>query len=189
MTLLAVVLIGALSLINFALTFAVIRQVRRYGELLAGRWSGRAQPAWHIQAGSPAPEFTATTVSGGRVSLSDLIGAQSVIAFFEVGCPPCRAQLPGFARYARSFPGGAAQVLAVVFGREGKREETTDDYVRELAGVATVVVEPSRGPMAQAFSVSGYPTIYVLDERGRVETSGMAVGQIAAAALALRSRP
>jgi peroxiredoxin len=184
MTNVAVVLIGVLSLVNFTLTFAVIRQVRRYGEMLASRGAGRRQPAWHIQAGSPAPEFTAATVSGGRVSLSDLTGARSVVAFFGVGCPPCRAQLPEFTRYARSFPGGAAQVIAVVIETEGRREEKADDYVRELAGAATVVVEPREGPMVQAFSVSGQPTIYVLDERGRVETSGMAVRQVAAAATA-----
>lgn len=182
MTNVAVVVIGVLGLVNFTLTFAVIRQVRRYGELLASRGAGRGQPAWHIQAGSPIPEFTAATVSGGRVSLSDLIGARSLIAFFAVGCPPCRVQLPEFIRYARSFPGGAAQVLAVVVESGGKREEKSDDYVRELAGVATVVVEPHGGLAAQAFSVSGQPTIYVLDERGRVETSGMAVRQVAAAA-------
>jgi peroxiredoxin len=184
MTNVAVVVIGVLGLVNFALTFAVIRQVRRYGEQLASRGAGRGQPAWHIQAGSPAPEFTAITVSGGRVSLSDLTGARSVVAFFAVGCPPCRMQLPEFTRYARSFPGGAAQVLAVVVEPEGRREEKADDYVRELAGVATVVVEPRGGPTVQAFSVSGQPTIYLLDERGRVETSGMAVRQVAAAATA-----
>jgi peroxiredoxin len=178
----AVVLIGVLSLVNFTLTFAVIRQVRRYGEQLAMRGAGRGQPPWHMQAGSPVPEFTATTVSGGRVSLSDLTGARSMVAFFAVGCPPCRVQLPEFTRYARSFPGGPAQVLAVVVEPEGKREETADDYIRALAGVATVVVEPHGGPTAQAFSVSGQPTIYVLDERGRVETSDMAVRRIAAAA-------
>jgi peroxiredoxin len=184
MTNLAVVFIGVLGLVNFALTFAVIRQVRRYGELLASRGAGRGQPAWHLQAGSRVPEFTAATVSEGRVSLSDLTGASSMIAFFSVGCPPCRVQLPEFTRYARSFPGGATQVLAVVFSPEGEGDEKADDYVRELAGVATVVVEPMGGPTTQAFSVSGYPTIYVLDERGRVVTSGMAVRQVAAAATA-----
>jgi thiol-disulfide isomerase/thioredoxin len=182
MTNLAVVLIGVLSLVNFVLTFAVIRQLRRFGEQLAGRGAGRRLPEWHIQAGSPIPEFTATTFSGGRVSLSDLTGARSVVAFLFVGCAPCRALLPELARYARSFPGGAAQVLAVVVKAEGEREENPHDYVRELAGAATVVVEPRGGPTAQAFSVSGYPTIYLLDERGRVETSGWAVRQIAAAA-------
>jgi peroxiredoxin len=181
MTNVAVVLIGALSLINLMLTFAVIRQVRRYGERLAGRGAGSVQPGWHIQAGKQIPEFTATTVSGGRVSLSDLTGARSVVAFFGVGCAPCRMQLPEFAQYARSFPGGAAQVLAVVLESEEGPEEKTDDYVQELTGAATVVVEPRGGPTAQAFSVTGQPTIYVLDERGRVETSGMAIRQVAAA--------
>jgi len=40
------------------------------------------------------------------------------------------------------------------------------------------------GQAAQAFSVSAYPTIYVLDEQGRIETSGGAVRQIVASASA-----
>jgi thiol-disulfide isomerase/thioredoxin len=189
MTNVAVVLIGVLSLFNLMLTFAVIRQVRRFGEQSAGRGAGPAQqPPWHIQAGSPIPDFTTTSVSGEPVSLGDLTGARSMIGFFSSGCGPCTLQVPIFARYAKSFPGGAAQVLAVVFPSQEETPETPEipetppsEYVQQLAGVATVVTEPLDGPTARAFMVTGYPTYYVLDERGQVEISGHSMSRIAAA--------
>jgi peroxiredoxin len=174
----AVTLIGVLSLLNLALTFVVIKQMRRRGGQAANRGAPGGPRPWHLAAGSAAPEFTVQAVSGETVSLSDLTGARSVVAFFSVGCPPCRMQLPELKAYARSVPGGAAQVLAVVCGAA----DEAADYVRELADAATVVVEPIAGPAAQAFSVSAYPTIYVLDERGRIETSGGAVRQVATSA-------
>ena len=183
MTDVAVVLVGALSLVNLMLTFAVIRQVRRLGEQSAERGAGLAQqPSWHIQAGIPVPEFTTTSVSGERVSLGDLTGARSLIGFFNEGCTPCRLQLPIFVQHAKSFPGGLAQVLAVVVAsEEAPPVGPADDYLQQLAGVATVVTEPVAGPAATAFMVTGYPTFYVLDERGQVETSAHAISRIVAA--------
>jgi peroxiredoxin len=178
MTNLAVALIGALSLINLMLTFAVIRQLRRHGELPShGPGLDTHRPPWHLPPGTPAPEFTAETVTGETISLSDLTGSRSVVAFLAMNCAPCREQLPQLREYASSIPGGAAQVLAVVIGDR----EKADRYMRELSGVATVVVEPIHGPVVQAFSVGGYPTIYALDERGQIQASGGAVRQIIAA--------
>jgi len=136
MTNVAVALIGVLCLLNFALTFAVIRQVRRQGERAAIHGESGGRRLWHLTAGSAAPEFTVQAVSGETVSLSDLAGARSVVAFFSVGCAPCQIQLPELKAYARSVPGGAGQVLVVVRGAADRAV----DYVRELAGVATVFV-------------------------------------------------
>jgi thiol-disulfide isomerase/thioredoxin len=180
MTNVAVVLIGALSLINLLLTFAVIRQVRRIGDQSV-RGTGLArQPAWHIQVGQPVPAFTTTSLTGASVSLDDFTGARSVIGFFGVGCGPCRMQLPLFVQYAKSFPGGADQVLAVVMAGEGS-DDRASDYFEQLAGLATIVAEPTDGPASKAFMVTGYPTYYVLDEQGRVENSGMAMSRLMAA--------
>ena len=74
----------------------------------------------------------------------------------------------------RSGPPAARQ-HAIVTGTE----EAAAEYAGELSGIATVVVEPrSASPTSAAFSVSGYPTIYILDERGRIEAGGGNVRQI-----------
>jgi hypothetical protein len=65
-------------------------------------------------------------------------------------------------------------VLAVIIGRNGDPDSAAT-FVEELAGTASIVLEALRGPLQTSFSVSGYPSFYVLDERGRVESSAPTV--------------
>jgi peroxiredoxin len=142
-------------------TFGVVRKLGRKGGHVS-------EDLVRLPPGTQAPEFTTTTVSGVARSLGDLTGARSVVGFFAAACPPCHEQVPAFAAYARSFPGGAAQVLAVVAGGD---DSETAKLVSELDGLASVVLEPAQGPMQVAFGVLGFPTFYLLDESGRIQVS------------------
>ena len=165
----AAALLGALCLVNLALTFTLVRRVRRQDERIA------AAPRFRVQAGLPpgtkVGDFTAVTVTGERRSLGDLAGARSLVAFFSPTCGPCRKQLPEFAEFARTIPGGAAQVLAVVAGDENQAAE----FAAGLDGAASVVAEPAHGPVATAFSARGFPSFYLVGADGRVESSGLAL--------------
>jgi peroxiredoxin len=174
----AVIIFGALSLLNLWLTFALIHRFARQSKQLAGMT--RLRPTPRLAPGGKAPEFAAATTVGEKKTLADLTGASSLLGFFSVQCPPCKAAVPEFKQYASSIPGGASQVLAVISGDAG---ETTAALVRDLADSASVIVEPQQGPVASAFSVLGYPTFYVLDENGRIESSGATVRQLASADL------
>lgn len=174
----AVVIIGVLCMLNLVITLGLVRRLRSQ----SGPAGQDGHPAhiggrrpWHLPLGSPAPDFAATTVTDETISRADLIGRPSVIAFFSVVCPPCRMQLPELRKYAESFGEGA--VLAIVSGPREKAEE----FVRELDGVAPVVVEPMQGPTALAFTVSNFPTLYRLDADGRIAASAITVGAIAEA--------
>lgn len=164
----AVACVGALSLVNLILIVALARRQRRYAaesvrpsdfELLT------------LQKGSDAPDFVATSVTGSRRSLGDLKGTPSLIAFFAATCRGCRTQIPAFVKLARTVPGGPPHVLAVITGDgdEGR------DLRNALVEVATVIVEPDRSPIADAFSVRAYPTFYVLDGEARIRASGTSV--------------
>jgi peroxiredoxin len=174
----AVTAIGTGLLINLALTLAVIRRVQRHGEQLAKR-PGTRPRALEVPVGSQAPDFAVPTAAGGIRSLSDLTGAPSLIAFLSAGCLPCRRQLPEFKEYARTIPGGATQVLAVICSNQ----RTAGDLAEELEGTATIAVEPLRGAMQTAFSVSGYPTFYLLDASGLVQAGAVMVRNLAPAQL------
>lgn len=154
----AVVLIGVLCCLNLAVTFAVVRRLH----LQADR---RSDEVVRLPPGTQAPEFSVTTTSGAVRSLADLTGARSVVAFLAAQCPPCHEQVPGFMAYARSVPGGDAQVLAVVVGGD---DAETAKLAGDLEGTAAVVVERVQGPLQKTFAVSGFPTFYVLDETGRI---------------------
>jgi peroxiredoxin len=181
-------IVGAGLLINLALTFALLRRVRRHGEQLA-RFSFKRfdneMMGDGLRAGSKVPDLKVQTVSGETRSLAGPGDAHSVIGFFSVGCPPCEKQLPQFKEYARTIPGGVSQVLAVISGNEA----AAAGYVRELAGVAEVVLEPHRGSVQQAMSVSTFPALYLLDAGGHVRVTGRSVQRIAKASLATAEAP
>src|SRR2546421_2448491 len=107
----AVVLVGALCLLNLALSLAIIRRLRRQAEHdTQGVESSRVT----LPKGTPLPELTVESTDDVSVSTVDLYGERSLIAFFAATCQPCRTALPEFADLARTHPGGAKQVLAVV---------------------------------------------------------------------------
>ncbi|MBV9448277.1 MAG: TlpA family protein disulfide reductase [Streptosporangiaceae bacterium] len=172
----AVALLGALSILNLLLLFLVIRRLRGHTEQLSRQPRFGGPP--RLPAGTEIPEFTATTVSGATISLAELRGSRSAVAFLSVGCAPCRDQLAEFIEFARTIPGGAAQVLAVVIAHDPDR---AGEFIEALEGSATVAMEEARAGSAQnAFSVQGFPSFFVLDEHGRVENSGPTVRRLTA---------
>lgn len=175
----AIDIVGVLCAANLLLTFMVIRWARQQFREFASR---RPIAIAGRLVGSKAPQFEVRTIAGTAVTLADLTGARSAVAFLSVNCGPCRAQLPEFVEYARTVPGGASQVLAVVGGDSEHDQAAIDEFVAELEGVASVVVEPARtGAASKAFSVMGWPTFYAIDESGQIEAGGAAVRMLSTA--------
>lgn len=156
MTYVAVGIIGIFCLLNLALTLGLVRQVRRYSDVLDAKRTGGGS-LWHFKAGTRAPDFTAVTTAGETRSLSTMAGKRVLIAFLSVRCPPCWGQAQLLREYAQSPAGDTSQVLAVICGPG----TIASEFARELEGVMPVVVEPPHGPTAMAFAVSSFPTFYV----------------------------
>jgi hypothetical protein len=169
----AAVLVSA----NLLLTFLLIRRVNRHGERLARRGSGPAR-FFALPSGGKVPALTLPTISGGTYSLGGQERGRSVVAFLSSECPACQRQIQELREYARTMPGGAARVLAVVQARD---TESATDFVRELTGWASVALEPPQGTAQRAFSVSSYPSFYALADDGRIEAGAITVRHLAAA--------
>jgi peroxiredoxin len=175
----AVVLVGALGFLNLLLSLAIIRRLRQQGQHSQHTVGAAAVQAPTLPTGTLAPEFSAVTTTGVARTRDSLAGQRSVIAFFAASCDSCRTQLDDFADYARRFPGGPGQVLAVVSGDPGLGA----DIVRKLDGPASIVLEPDDSPTATAFSVWGFPTFYALDEDGMILAAGMRASKLQTAEL------
>jgi len=150
------------------LVLALARRIREQGAP-AGSQPGELPAAFAALAGSKPGYFRAETVSGGLVSLDGLAGEHALIGFFLAGCTPCNRQLPAFMELARRIPGGPAQVVAVVTGPPGEAAE----YAARLAAVAAVVRESPRadeGTVTHAFAVSSWPSYYLLNPAGTIES-------------------
>lgn len=163
----AVLLVGALGLLNLLLTFGVIRRLRQQAQPLVPP-ARPAPPAGAIAAVGTAPEpFQAQTVDGASLTATDL-REWAIVAFFSPDCPPCLEKVPEFGQAVRRLGRDRRDVLAVVV----TDADSGEPMVGQLTPVAQVVVEPPDGPVARAFRVRQMPIMCLLDGAGRVAQIG-----------------
>jgi thiol-disulfide isomerase/thioredoxin len=164
----AVIVVGALCVLDLLLTLGVIRRLREHTELLSRRPTETGTSNAIIAAGQTPGAFAAEDTDGLSVRHDDGRAPQ-LVGFFSPDCPACRELLPKFVEHAARYPGGRPQVLAVVTGSG----PGVDDLAGQLTGVARVVVEEAGGPVSAAFQVTGSPAWCVLDEHGVVQDGGL----------------
>ncbi|MFF4198257.1 hypothetical protein [Nonomuraea sp. NPDC001831] len=157
----AILLVGALCIINLIFTMGVIKRLREHTALLRGSNDPMA-----IELGTEIGDFTALTIDGEQIDHESLT-AETSIAFFSPNCKPCKEKLPGFVAYAAGLPRGRNQVLAVVAGNA----DMAAGFTAELRQVARVVVEGPSGPLVSAFGVRAFPTVLTVapNRHGRLE--------------------
>jgi thiol-disulfide isomerase/thioredoxin len=160
----AVVLVGAIGLLNLVLTLGVIRRLREHSERLrtAGDADGDVLPA----VGTTIGEFEALTTDNRRVS-RDMFDGPAPVGFFSPNCGPCRQMLPEFIEHAAAI--GRDRTMAVVVGLA---DDATDELAARLATVSRVVVEQPNGPLSTAFGAVNVPALYLIDRGGLVRGSG-----------------
>ena len=160
----AVILVGALCVLDLILSLGIVRRLREQDETLARLTGPRPASQATVPVGRRIGEFTATTFSGAVVSRDGMVGYQ-LVGFLSPGCRPCEQQLPRFLEYAERFPG---HVLAVVVADVAD----ADEYTARLAPVADVVVEKDGGTVVRAFAVTGFPAFCLLGADGVVTANG-----------------
>ena len=160
----AVVIVGALCLLDLLLTFGVIRRLREHTEMLA-RNQPDALGAIGLAAGEAPATFAATDDDG--VAVGGPSGLR-VVAVFSTSCSICPKRAPAFVDYVREHRVRRDEVLAVVVGQSAE----SVPYLADLTGAARVCTESADGPIGRAFAVRGYPAFFALDAAGTVRWSG-----------------
>ncbi|GLX04276.1 hypothetical protein [Microbispora sp. NBRC 16548] len=157
--------VGVLCLIDLVLTVGVIRRLRAHEEMLSAR--PVASPSIVLPPGATIGGFSAVSTDGVHVS-DETLTEPVLVGVFSPGCSACHDRLPQFAERARSFPGGRGNVLAVLVGTE---EEVADER-RTLEPVALVLIEEYGTGLTKALQVNGFPSLALVDVRGRIVASG-----------------
>jgi peroxiredoxin len=65
------------------------------------------------QTGFLAPDFTAKTIGGNAIRLSDLRGKVVLINVWASWCPPCKAEMPAIERVFQAYKNRRFMVLAI----------------------------------------------------------------------------
>jgi len=118
-----------------------------------------------LRIGCIAPVFRGTTVERVEFDLEKQRGKPVLLMFSFKGCGPCEAFYPTLRELQQKFAGDGLQVIGIM----------TDEKVEAVheaiaAGDITwpCIWDGDDGPITTKFQVEGFPTIVLLDAKGRI---------------------
>lgn len=122
------------------------------------------------EVGAPATDFTARTIDGQTVRLSDLKGRPVWLTFGASWCSACRVEMPDIqATYAREKSNGL-EIVAVYLSED----TTAVTQFNERLGLTFPSIPDPETQLASTYKVMGIPAHFFIDKEGRI--SSMHVG-------------
>lgn len=127
-----------------------------------------------LSLGKEAPEIEAKGVDGKIFKLSDSRGKICVLTFWATWCGPCMAMVPEERALVQRMQGKPFSLIGV----NGDESISNAKRAMERENMTWPSFwngnEGPKGPIAKAWNVKGWPTIYILDAKGIIRFNGMA---------------
>jgi thiol-disulfide isomerase/thioredoxin len=148
---------------------------------LGDRASQRLFALEHLSIGAQAPEMEGFDLEGRPLKLSDFRGKVVLISFWFTGCGPCMGMLPQEKQLVEDLRGKPFQMLSVCNDPKVETGKATvsengvtwpnwfDGAPWETEDVKSETTDSgskTAGAISKQWNVRGWPTIYVLDEKG-----------------------
>jgi outer membrane lipoprotein-sorting protein/peroxiredoxin len=120
--------------------------------------------AGSMLVGRHMPEFTLQDLAGRELAASSLQGKAVLVNFWATWCAPCREQMPKIQELHRTLADKGLVVLAI---NDGESAEIAGKYVEEHKYTFRVLLDRDKS-IAGKFSVSAFPTLFLIDKDGNV---------------------
>src|SRR2546429_463365 len=92
-----------------------------------------------VGKGQKAPDFTLTTLKGGKLSLGSLKGKVVLLDFWAQWCEPCKKELPELEKLAKDYAGR----VIVVGVNIDKQRDNAERLARQFGLSFEVPLDPS----------------------------------------------
>src|SRR5688572_1936197 len=141
--------------------------------LMGFLWTQRARFT-PLEVGATIPPYSASTLTGGELSLDALRGKVVLLNVWATWCLPCVTEMPALERLYRQFRNDGLEVVAVSvdagFGQTddlGRPGGDVRAFVKERDLTFTVLLDPQRR-VERLFQLVGVPTTIVIARDGRI---------------------
>lgn len=114
----------------------------------------------------PAPRDVFQRLDGGMVGLAEFKGRVVVLNFWATWCAPCVREMPSLDRLQAALGPEGLSVVAVSLDRGGR--DKVGRFLMKLDLRHMGLYLDSKATMFRSFGVSGLPTTFLIDRRGRI---------------------
>ncbi|HEY9181539.1 MAG TPA: TlpA disulfide reductase family protein [Candidatus Baltobacteraceae bacterium] len=145
--------------------------------------SGGAHSGGIATVGRAAPEWTAPTASGGRLTFSSLRGKPIYLNFFATWCGPCNEEAPDINALQKQFASRGLQVVGI---DELENAKKAAQFVKKFGLVYPAVVD--EGTLQGEYAINGLPVHVFIDRQGvirKMVAGEMSKRQITAAIVSI----
>ena len=125
--------------------------------VLSGRPSGPPP-----ETGKPAPDFSATTIKGQKVTLTDMRGHPFWLTFGATWCQECRVENPDIQAAWEKYRGQGLKLLSIWIQDD---RSTIIDYSKRI-GLTYPKVDDADSRMESAYRIVGIPSHFFIDGKG-----------------------
>jgi hypothetical protein len=82
----------------------------------------------NLSVGDPAPPFSVSDLQGNVIRNEDLLGSDTLLLFWDPGCPFCQEMKDDLGRFEQNPPERAPRLLFLVSGEEEKVKSAGEGY-------------------------------------------------------------
>ena len=134
-------------------------------------------PSAYVKPGDRrmAPDFVLDDASGKPVHLSDFRGKVVLLNFWATWCPPCRAEIPWFVEFQKTYQDAGFETLGVSMDEDGWR--AVKPYI-DAQGINYPVMVGNDG-VAQLYGATSLPATFIIDKSCRIASThvGLVISQ------------
>ncbi len=137
-----------------------------------------------ITVGMPAPDFSAPSTEGKRISLKESLGKVTIIDFWASWCAPCRAENPNVVALYKEFHDKGLHIIGVSLDKDATKwkEAITKDG---LLWPQVSNLKYWKEPIALQYNVESIPATFILDAKGNIVAKNLRGDALRAKVVAL----